>query len=100
MTFKRERLGEHGTMTRYRQHLYDGDPAAEIDQPCKDAKNEHDRQYQSTPERRAKMTRQQTVRRRALARLGDEFPQRFRELLMEEEIALTMAEIRGEKAGA
>lgn len=86
MSFYRSTLAPHGTMKRFRQHVYDGDPAAEIDQACKDARNEHDRQYQSTPGRRAHMSKTQRLRRRALSRLGQEYPQRFKELVEEEQI--------------
>lgn len=95
--FERSSLAPHGTITRYRQHVYDGQKHAEIDQACKDARNAHDRKYQSTPERRATMSRQQRIRRRALARLGEEFPVRFAELVAEEQVAEMWAEIQAEK---
>lgn len=97
MAFERSSLAPHGTMTRYRQHVYDGQKHHEIDQACKDARNEHDRKYQSTPQRRATMSKRQRIRRRALARLGQEHPDRFAELVAEEQVAEMWSEIQAEK---
>lgn len=97
MTFKRTEYAEHGTMTRYRQHVHDKDPREQIDEACRKAKVEHDRQYQQRPERRASVTRQQKVRRRAAARLIDENPERMAELVAEEDINLMWEEMQAEK---
>jgi hypothetical protein len=82
-----------GTIERYRQHLYRGD---EIDDACKRAHREYDRQYQGKPERKAKMMRQQKIRRTALVQLAAEFPERFDEIYRECEIRLMMEEIAEE----
>lgn len=75
---------EHGTMQRFRQHVYAGEKLDQIDDACKAARNAHEREYQTRPEVRAKMTRHQKIRRRALGALTEEKHERYLVLVADE----------------
>jgi hypothetical protein len=74
---------EHGTVEMYRKHLRDDDE--EPCGPCRAAQRAYISQYRRKKERdRTADTRAATIRRRALARLAQEYPERLAALIESE----------------
>jgi hypothetical protein len=81
MTDTANPTGKCGTNAGYEAHRHAGTPTCG---PCRAAHSAYTTAWRLRPEVGAHDHRRQKARRRALARLGREYPQRFSELLADE----------------